>query len=150
YFWWWLTYGRGCPGRLLVASESQPFSFSTTRALAFPTDSAERSPQCHRFSRNFIRTTKDLSLLSSRYSRRTARERRAPMNSAASAPVRQPVPELPEHEIPGAPKPSGTPELNENIIIRLRLLWTHRGLLIRVVLCALLASTLIAFLIPVR
>jgi len=72
------------------------------------------------------------------------------MNSAASAPVRQPVPELPEHEIPGAPKPSGTPELNENIIIRLRLLWTHRGLLIRVVLCALLASTLIAFLIPVR
>lgn len=71
------------------------------------------------------------------------------MNYTGSAPARQPVPELPEHELfPSEPeKASRGPE---NSVAHLRLLWEHRRLLARVVLYGLLASTLIAFLIPPR
>jgi len=70
--------------------------------------------------------------------------------NASRAPVPQPVPELPEYDIRGTPAPSGTEESGEEAVVRLRLLWDHRGLLFRVALCALLASTLIAFLIRAR
>jgi uncharacterized protein involved in exopolysaccharide biosynthesis len=71
------------------------------------------------------------------------------MNYTGSAPARQPVPELPEHELfPSEPeKASQGPG---NSVAHLRLLWEHRRLLARVVLYGLLASTLIAFLIPPR
>jgi len=72
------------------------------------------------------------------------------MNSAASAPVRQPVPEVPEHDLPVAPVSEETPQTNHNSVAYLRLLWEHRRLLARGALYGLLASTLIAFLIPVR
>ncbi len=72
------------------------------------------------------------------------------MSFSSSAPVRQPAPELPEHDLPIAPGPAGTPQVTGNSVAYLRLLWEHRGLLSRVVLCGLLASTLLAFLIPVR
>lgn len=71
------------------------------------------------------------------------------MNYGGSAPVRQPVPELPEHDFPGTPG-SEAPKPDHNALVRLRLLWEHRGLLLRVGICAVLASTLIAFLIPDR
>jgi uncharacterized protein involved in exopolysaccharide biosynthesis len=72
------------------------------------------------------------------------------MNFAASAPVRQPVPEVPEHDVPVAPEPEETPQANGNSVAYLRLLWGYRRLLARVALYGLLASTLIAFLIPSR
>jgi uncharacterized protein involved in exopolysaccharide biosynthesis len=72
------------------------------------------------------------------------------MNFSASAPVRQPVPEVPEHDLPVAPEPEETPQVSGNSVAYLRLLWEHRRLLARVALCGLLASTLIAFLIPSR
>jgi capsule polysaccharide export protein KpsE/RkpR len=72
------------------------------------------------------------------------------VNYSSGAPVRQPVPELPEHDFPGTPAPQDTPEGNEITLAYLRLLWAHRGMLYRVSLYALLASTLIAFLIPKR
>lgn len=72
------------------------------------------------------------------------------MNSSASAPVRQPVPEVPEHELPVAPEPEETSQGGGNLVPYLRLLWEHRRVLARVALCGLLASTLLAFLIPVR
>jgi uncharacterized protein involved in exopolysaccharide biosynthesis len=72
------------------------------------------------------------------------------MNYAGSAPARQPVPELPEHDLPIAPGPEETPQGSGNSVARLRLLWERRRLLARVVLCGLFASTLIAFLIPTR
>jgi len=72
------------------------------------------------------------------------------MNFSASAPVRQPVPEMPEHDVPIVPGPEETPGANDNSVAYLRLLWEHRRLLARVALCGLLASALIAFLIPSR
>lgn len=72
------------------------------------------------------------------------------MNYAGSAPVRQPEPEVPEHDLPVVPGPEETPQGGGNSVVHLRLLWEHRGLLFRVALYALLASTLIAFLIPTR
>lgn len=72
------------------------------------------------------------------------------MNYAGSAPVRQPVPELPEHDVPVAPVPEGTPRHSGNSVAYLRLLWEHRRMLWRVVFYGFLASTLLAFLIPVR
>ena len=72
------------------------------------------------------------------------------MSFSSSAPVRQPVPGLPEHDLPVAPGPEEMPQDSGNSVAYLRLLWEHRRLLARVVLCGLLASTLLAFLIPVR
>jgi uncharacterized protein involved in exopolysaccharide biosynthesis len=72
------------------------------------------------------------------------------MNSSASAPVRQPVPEMPEHDLPVAPGPEEPPQANDNSVAYLRLPWEHRRLLAHVVLYGLLASTLIAFIIPPR
>jgi uncharacterized protein involved in exopolysaccharide biosynthesis len=69
---------------------------------------------------------------------------------SSAAPVRQPVPELPEKGFPG-PSPEPEPrESNEKVLASLRLLWERRRLLFRVALYALLASTLAAFLIPAR
>ena len=72
------------------------------------------------------------------------------MNYASSAPVRQPVPEGPDHHIPGLPGEPDPLESNGQTLVHVRLLWSHRALLFRVALYALLASTLVAFLIPVR
>jgi uncharacterized protein involved in exopolysaccharide biosynthesis len=69
---------------------------------------------------------------------------------SSSAPARQPVPELPDREIPASPKTEMTPESGEKTIEKLRLLWDHRRLLFRTAVYALFASTLIAFLIPAR
>lgn len=71
------------------------------------------------------------------------------MNYAGSAPVRQPVPELSENDFPGAPRPEA-PKPDRDLLVNLRLLWEHRGFLFRVGVYALLASTLMAFLIPAR
>ena len=72
------------------------------------------------------------------------------MNFSGSAPVRQPVIEPPEKDSPGTPAPLETPEASEQTVAQLRLLWGYRGLLCRVVLYAMIASTLLAFLIPSR
>src|SRR5579863_5812318 len=72
------------------------------------------------------------------------------MNSAASAPVRQPVPEVPENHLPLAPELEETRQANENAVAHLRRLWDHRLLVARVVFAGILASALIAFLIPTR
>ncbi len=72
------------------------------------------------------------------------------MNFSGSAPVRQPVIEPPEKDSPGTPALPETPESSEKTVTHLRLLWGYRGLLCRVALYAMLASTLLAFLIPSR
>jgi len=69
------------------------------------------------------------------------------VNFTGSAPVRQPVPELPEHD---RPELEETPQGSGDSVVYLRLLWEHRRLLARVVLYGFLASLLIAFLIPTR
>jgi uncharacterized protein involved in exopolysaccharide biosynthesis len=70
---------------------------------------------------------------------------------AGSAPVRQPVPEVPECDLPVVPtEPKQTPQGSRNLVAYLRLLWEHRRLLARVLFWGLLASTLLAFLIPAR
>lgn len=72
------------------------------------------------------------------------------MSVSGAAPVRQPVPELPEIEFP---RPSPEPraqESSQKTLASFRLLWERRRLLFRVVFYALLASTLVAFLIPAR
>jgi capsule polysaccharide export protein KpsE/RkpR len=70
------------------------------------------------------------------------------VNYSSGAPVRQPVPELPENDFPETPVPEQIPETGEKTLASLRLIWANRGMLSRVALYALLASTLIAFLIP--
>jgi len=72
------------------------------------------------------------------------------VNYTGRASITQPVPELPEYDISGAPTPFGAPESGEKSVVHLRLLWDHRGLLFRVALCGLLASTVVAFLIRPR
>ncbi len=57
---------------------------------------------------------------------------------------------MPEHDLPVSLGPEEPPRANNNSVAYLRLLWEHRRLLARVAVYGLLASTLIAFLIPAR
>jgi uncharacterized protein involved in exopolysaccharide biosynthesis len=70
------------------------------------------------------------------------------MKYVSGSPLRQPVAELRETDFPEATAPLEVPE--DGALGYLRLLWAHRRMLYRVSLCALLASTLVAFLIPKR
>lgn len=72
------------------------------------------------------------------------------MKVSSGAPVRQPLPEPTENDFPGGPTTPDAPESNEKTLIYLRLLWGQRGTLSRVAFCALVASALIAFVIPAR
>jgi len=72
------------------------------------------------------------------------------VNFSGSAPVRQPVVEPPEKDLPGTPTLPEAPEAARKTVAHLRLLWGHRGLLCRVALYGMLASTLVALLIPSR
>jgi capsule polysaccharide export protein KpsE/RkpR len=69
---------------------------------------------------------------------------------ASSAPVRQPLPESPGHEVPETYMTPEIPQTSDATLAYLQLLWGHRRLLSRVAAYALLASTLVAFLIPAR
>jgi len=69
---------------------------------------------------------------------------------ASSAPVRQSAPEPPDLEVPETYVAPVTPNDSDQTLAYLQLLWGRRGLLSRVAGYALLASTLIAFLISPR
>ena len=70
--------------------------------------------------------------------------------SFSSVPVRQPVPEMPESDFPGTPTPPETHKAGVNSVAYLRLLWANRDFMMRAGLYALLASVLVALLIPAR
>jgi uncharacterized protein involved in exopolysaccharide biosynthesis len=72
------------------------------------------------------------------------------VNFTSSAPARQRVPEVPEHDLPIVPELEETPQGSGDPVVYLRLLWEQRRLIARLVLCGFLASTLIALLIPAR
>lgn len=72
------------------------------------------------------------------------------MNFSGSAPVRQPVPELPEHDIPVEPGPQKAVQGGESTVAHLKLLWQHRRLLARAAIYGFLGSVLLALLIPAR
>lgn len=72
------------------------------------------------------------------------------MNFTSSAPARQRVPEVPEHDLPIVPELEETPQGSGDSVVYLRLLWEQRRLLACLVLYGFLASTLIALLIPAR
>jgi uncharacterized protein involved in exopolysaccharide biosynthesis len=69
---------------------------------------------------------------------------------SSSAPVRQPVHEVPELDVPVAPGPKETPQGAGNSLVRLQLIWQRRRMLARAVFYGFLASTLVAFIIPAR
>ena len=70
------------------------------------------------------------------------------MNFSSSAPVRQPVIEPTEKNVPGESDPPQILEASENTLAYFQLLWRHRGLLGRVTLYAMIASAVLSFLIP--
>jgi capsule polysaccharide export protein KpsE/RkpR len=57
---------------------------------------------------------------------------------------------MPETGIPDMPLAAGDPDHRENLVETLRLIWDHRGFLYRAAAYAMLASLLVAFLIPSR
>ena len=73
------------------------------------------------------------------------------MTPSSGASVRQqPVPELPDSEFSGGPVPRLPFGGSKKTLESLQLLWAHRKLLGRVALCSMIASALLALLIPVR
>jgi capsule polysaccharide export protein KpsE/RkpR len=72
------------------------------------------------------------------------------VNYSSGAPVRQPESELPDSEFSGGTAPQEAPDGSQGIVRHLQLLWAHRRMLSRVAFCALVVSTLLAFLIPAR
>jgi uncharacterized protein involved in exopolysaccharide biosynthesis len=67
---------------------------------------------------------------------------------STGASARQSVPELPDSEFLGTPGPHESPD--KKTLEYLQLLWAQRRLLGRITLCSLIASMLLAVLIPVR
>jgi uncharacterized protein involved in exopolysaccharide biosynthesis len=72
------------------------------------------------------------------------------VSHSSSAPVRQPVPDVPELDLPGSTASQETPETSEKTLAYLQLLWGQRGMLFRIAFYAAIASTLVAFVIPAR
>jgi uncharacterized protein involved in exopolysaccharide biosynthesis len=72
------------------------------------------------------------------------------VNFTGSAPVRQPVPELPDQDVQAVPGPEETSPGGEGAVVHLQLLWRYRRELTRAALFGFLASALLAFLIPAR
>jgi uncharacterized protein involved in exopolysaccharide biosynthesis len=72
------------------------------------------------------------------------------MSFAGRAPVQPPVPEFQERDLPLTTGTEETSQGSVDSLAYLRLIWDHRRMLSQVALCGLLASTLLAFLIPVR
>jgi uncharacterized protein involved in exopolysaccharide biosynthesis len=72
------------------------------------------------------------------------------VNFTGSAPVRQPVPELPDQDVPVVPGPEEASRGDKGTVVHVQLLWQYRRSLMRVTLFGFLASTLLAFLIPAR
>jgi uncharacterized protein involved in exopolysaccharide biosynthesis len=71
---------------------------------------------------------------------------------SSGAPARRSAPELPEADFPETALPQEVPSDvgGEKILGHLRLVWLERGILYRVGVYALVASTLLAFLVPTR
>jgi uncharacterized protein involved in exopolysaccharide biosynthesis len=69
------------------------------------------------------------------------------VNYTSSAPTRQPVPEIADPDLIESHEASG-PESSDDGLKVARLLWSERALLLKVGVCALLASVIVAFLIP--
>jgi capsule polysaccharide export protein KpsE/RkpR len=72
------------------------------------------------------------------------------MSFAGRAPLRTPAPETREDELPILPNSEEEPRVTGDSVAQLRLVWDHRMLLVKFGACGLLASILLAFLIPVR
>src|SRR5258708_12702631 len=60
------------------------------------------------------------------------------------------MPELPESDLPETSVPEETLENGEHTLASVKLMWANRGILARLALYALVASTIAAFLIPSR
>jgi uncharacterized protein involved in exopolysaccharide biosynthesis len=71
------------------------------------------------------------------------------VNYSGGAPVRQPVPELPD-DFSGDAERQDASDSSRRTFESLKLLWANRRMLLRAAACTLLASTLLAFLIPAR
>lgn len=69
------------------------------------------------------------------------------MNFLSTAPARQPIP---DRDFPEYPRDSHSEKSSKKMVTSLWLLWDNRRFLLRVFLVAMIASTLIAFLVPAR
>ena len=68
----------------------------------------------------------------------------------SGASPRRSIPELPDADFQKPPEPIDGPERSDKMLTYLRLMWANRQMLFRVSLYALLATALVAFLIPKR
>ena len=67
------------------------------------------------------------------------------MNYTGSAPVRQPVPELPVHDLPVPLVSEDPPKRGADSILYLRLFWMQRRLLLRFAFIGFFAGALLAW-----
>ena len=72
------------------------------------------------------------------------------MNYSSGAPVRQPVPDLPDNDFPELPASQEVRDANHKTLASLRLIWSNRRWLARVATYALCVSTVVVLLIPSR
>jgi len=72
------------------------------------------------------------------------------MTFTGSASVRQPVPELPQHDLPATPGAKEIGQGGKNSVVYLQHIWRHRRRLIRAAVYGFVAGALLAFLIPAR
>ena len=99
-------------------------------------------------SGGFVSTPKVVPAFCDERRRKCARKWGPSVNYTSSAPTRQVEPEVPDADIVASPVESDAGKGTEQTLAHLQLLWRNRALLLKFGLCALLAITLVAFLIP--
>src|ERR1700737_522683 len=120
-----------------------------TRALALPCDPAQSSKQHYCRGPDLLRAATLVPAYRLYRSRIRVLRRRPPVNFTSSAPSITGI-ETPKNGHSGMypfPEPASTPSKRG---LYLQMFWDHRRFFLRAGICALLASTLIAFLVPDR
>src|SRR5260370_1487718 len=132
------------------ALQAKPIRLGAIRAVALSRDSGESLDERLGHRGDSVSTAKAVPAFGLACDRKSLRRRRSAVNYSGGAPVRQPVPELPEQAVPSTPVPQEKFESSEKPLAYLRLLWARRRMLSRALVYAAAASTVIAFLIPAR
>src|SRR5260370_978216 len=132
------------------ALQAKPIRLGAIRVVALYRDSGESLEERLGHGGDSVSAAKAVPAFGLACDRKSLRRRRSAVNYSGGAPVRQPVPELPEQAVPSTPVPQEKFESSEKSLTYLRLLWARRRMLSRVLVYAAAASTVIAFLIPAR
>src|ERR1051325_5185939 len=118
--------------------------------MAIPGDPAGAAKECHRIDRNSDSAAKNFSALVPSDGTKDYGRRGSKLSSTGRAPIHEVLPETPGNGKAEVFLPEERIEAPQSLLPYLQLFWQYRRFLLRAVVYSVLASALVAFLIPVR